>query len=112
MIETDPYGIDAHTPGAKLDAGKAPVHQGLILQFPRALEQVALLTEYGAEKYTWNGWQDVAQADTRYANARIRHELAIGRGEWFDPDSKLPHLVSVAWNALAQLELRMREVGP
>src|SRR5512135_1417397 len=35
--EADPTGRQPHEPGAKLDAGKAPVLRGAIAYFPRAL---------------------------------------------------------------------------
>lgn len=107
--ETDPTGRSAHAPGAKLDSGKAPITRGVVRQSPRAMEAIAHLTQYGAEKYSWQGWAEVPDGVNRYADARGRHEVAIGRGEEVDDDSGCLHLTAVAWNALAELELKLRQ---
>lgn len=107
--EHDPTGRKPADPGAKLDAGKAPITRGVVRHFPRAVEAVAELTAYGAAKYSWQGWEAVPDGINRYADARGRHEVAIGRGETHDPDTGLLHLTAVAWNALAELELYLRE---
>ena len=108
MSEFDPTGRCSSDPGAKLDAGKIPVMRGAIYQFPRALETVAQLSDFGARKYTWNGWESVPDGVQRYRDARGRHEFALAKGETHDPDSKVHHLTAVAWNALAELELMLR----
>lgn len=113
LVEVDPTGVAPNTPGAKLDAGKAPVMQGVIRYFPRALEIVARISEKGAKKYTWKGWESVPDGQDRYANARGRHELALGRGEIMDDSpggTGELHLGQVAWNALAELELYLRSL--
>jgi len=107
-IERDPNGIDPHKPGAKLDAGK--VEPELIQRgFARALLAVAEVGTYGATKYTRDGWQDVQDGVRRYTNAMYRHLSAEHRGEQCDPDTKLMHAAHAAWNALARLELMLRE---
>jgi len=107
-IERDPNGIDPHEPGAKLDAGK--VEPELIQRgFARALLAVAEVGTYGATKYTRDGWQDVPDGVRRYTNAMYRHLSAEHRGEECDPDSGLLHAAHAAWNALARLELMLRE---
>jgi hypothetical protein len=107
-IERDPYGRDPHAPGAKLDAGK--VRPALTLHgFARAQLAVAEVATHGAEKYTDDGWAHVPDGVARYTDALLRHELALGSGEVVDPDSGLPHAAHVAWNALARLELMLRE---
>jgi len=103
----DPNGIDQHAPGAKLDAGK--VRPSLILgPMARALLAVAEVGTYGANKYTDGGWQSVPDAQKRYTDARDRHQLyeAI---EPNDVESGLKHAAHAAWNALARLELMLRE---
>lgn len=105
--ETDPNGISANTPGAKLDAGKPRL--SLVLGgFPRALVEVAKVGTYGAKKYTDNGWQSVPGGFERYTDAMQRHQLAEWRGEKFDRDTLLDHAAHLAWNALARLELMLR----
>lgn len=108
MTETDPTGRNAHEPGAKLDMGKVKPRM-FLAYFPRALAEVARVSEFGAMKYTEGGWRTVPDGVQRYRDAKARHELAIARGEETDPDSGLLHAAHEAWNALATLELMLQE---
>lgn len=106
--EQDPYGLDPHSPGAKLDAGKTRVE--LVLGgFARALMSVAEVGTYGAQKYTSHGWMKVEDGVNRYSDAAGRHRLYQQMGEEYDPDTGLLHLAHQAWNVLATLELTLRE---
>ena len=108
MTERDPFDIQPNQPGAKLDAGKNRV--GLVFfGFPRAIGAVGLVGTFGAEKYTDNGWASVPDGVRRYGDAMLRHLLAEGAGELVDRDSGLLHAAHAAWNALARLELMLRE---
>lgn len=108
-IEQDPHGRAPGEPGAKLDAGKAPVRRGLLEYFPRACMAVAQVSAFGASKYTWNGWESVPDGASRYGDAQQRHVCkAIVDGP-IDPDSGLLHAAHEAWNAMARLELLLRE---
>ncbi len=108
--EADPSGVDPHTPGAKLDAGK--VEFGLIMNgMPRALRQVARVATYGANKYTRDGWLSVPDGPRRYTDALHRHLNAEACGALHDPDTQLEHAAHAAWNALARLELLLRGQG-
>lgn len=104
-MESDPLGIDQHAPGAKLDSGKQLA--GVLLDFSRALEAVADVGTFGANKYTRGGWQSVPDSERRYTDALMRHLLKMQREE-LDPDSGLEHLAHLAWNCLAVLELKRR----
>lgn len=106
--EVDPNGRDSHSPGAKLDAGKSPVWQGALSYFPRALAAVARVSQVGARKYAWKGWESVPDGFNRYSNALARHFLAEGYEE-LDSDTACLHAEQVAWNALARLELLLKE---
>jgi len=108
MTEKDPSGLAPNQPGAKLDAGKARPWL-MIAGFPRALNAVAHVTTKGAEKYTPNGWQKVANGGERYMEAFARHQMALARGEQIDPDTGCLHKAQMAWNILASLELELRE---
>ena len=111
MIEVDPNGKDPHEPGAKLDAGKDRV--GLMIEgFCKALRAVSRVSTYGARKYTDGGWESVPEASSRYTDAMGRHLLDHLGGEELDPESELLHLSHMAWNALAVLELHLRETTP
>lgn len=101
----------------KYDGGKAPIFRGLIDYFPRAVEGVAAVSAFGASKYAWKGWEGVSDGYNRYSDAMVRHLIEEGKGDVLDPDSGLLHAQHTAWNALARLELLIRErdgqkVGP
>lgn len=104
--ESDPDGLDAHEPGAKLDSGK--IQAGLLGLFSRALLAVAEVGTFGATKYARGGWQSVENGIERYDDAKVRHMLK-GYYEDDDPDSGLSHAAHEAWNALAKLELMLRK---
>ena len=112
--EFDPSGLSAHTLGAKLDAGKSPVFQGLIDYFPRACLAVANVSQAGADKYAWKGWEHVDDGYNRYKNAQYRHAVKRAIEGPYDSDFKklgkdILHDAQEAWNALAALELFLRE---
>ena len=107
-MEKDPSGKDAHEAGAKLDANKN--RMGLVLLgFSRALAAVSAVGTYGANKYTDNGWMSVPNGVNRYTDALLRHILSEASGELKDKDTDLLHAAHAAWNALARLDLMIRE---
>lgn len=65
-----------------------------------ALEEVAKVMTFGANKYADNGWKGLPEATNRYTGALLRHLTAIQRGELNDPESGLPHIAHVACNAM------------
>jgi len=109
--EADPHGIDAHVPGAKLDAGK--VLPWLCLSgFSRAIHEVAEVTTAGARKYTPNGWISVPNGVDRYMEGFGRHMLEVGKGRVFDDGpggTGRRHKAQMIWNLLASLELELRQ---
>lgn len=108
MKESDPHGLGQHDPGAKLDAGKPQLWE-VLRHFPLALREVAKVVEYGAGKYSEGGWVQVADGPRRYSNAELRHAFPENVNEATDPQSGLLHAAHRAWNALATLELMLRE---
>ena len=96
---------DLHAPGAKDDASK-PRIGWYIKSFQRALLEVTKVAEYGAKKYSENGWQHVPDGYDRYSDAMIRHYLDNSE---VDAESGLLHDAHAAWNAIARLELKLRE---
>ena len=107
-VESDPNGLKSNDVGAKLDAGKVEV--GLIFNdMPRAVLAVAEVGTYGRHKYTKGGWQHVEDGVERYTNAMDRHRLKEGIETHDTDDSGLLHAAQLAWNALARLELMLRE---
>ena len=104
----DPTGVDQHAPGAKLDAGK--MRPELVLSgFANALASVVRVGTDGANKYTDNGWQEVPNGFSRYREAKARHDSQFQRGQTHDEASRSLHLAHVAWNALASLELYLKQ---
>ena len=104
--ETDPNGINQHDSGAKLDADKPDA--SLLGYFGNALLQVARVGTFGAKKYTRGGWQDVPDGINRYTAAMLRHYCAENESP-VDEDLPVLHAAQVAWNALARLELMVRD---
>lgn len=108
MRECDPGGLLPNEVGAKLDAGK--VRLGLVLgDFARALVAVGEVGTFGARKYSDSGWLSVPDGIDRYTDALLRHLFAEFRNEVIDADSELLHAAHSAWNALARLELLLRD---
>ena len=95
--------------GLKFDQGK--VRLGLVFNgFSKALTEVGKVGTFGAKKYTDNGWVDVENAESRYTDAMYRHLMQEQSGELWDEESELLHSAHAAWNALARLELQLREM--
>jgi hypothetical protein len=96
----------------KMDVGKAPVVCGFIAYFPRAMNAVALVSEYGARKYNdgeyKTDWQKVPNGFNRYSDGIGRHmtKAAIER---YDDESQIAHLAHLAWNAMAALEIALKD---
>lgn len=107
-LQKDPNGKNPHEPGAKLDAGKSPIFQGLMDYFPRACLAVAEVSEAGAKKYAWKGWETVPDGYNRYSNAMVRHIVNETIEGKYDPEGFL-HAAQVAWNAMARLELQLKD---
>jgi Domain of unknown function (DUF5664) len=105
--EIDPNGKSLKEPGAKADAGKSAVYQGLFDYFPQACMAVADVSTAGASKYSWKGWEKVPDGENRYRNAVGRHILKRSIEGEYDPEGFM-HDAQIAWNALAVLELVLR----
>jgi len=104
--ESDPNGMSRHEPGAKLDAGKPDA--SLLLMFGKALLAMAEVGTYGTQKYARGGWEQVPDGFNRYTAAMLRH-VWKEHYEEADADSGILHAAHAAWNAVARLELKIRE---
>ena len=113
--------MSSNSSGVKYDAGKAPIVQGCIHYFPKALLAVSEVSAYGANKYKVpfndKNWMRLDGAFNRYTDGLGRH-LALEGLEQTDsgeydptgqPGSNLLHAAHAAWNALARLELLLTE---
>lgn len=108
MAEKDPNGKGQHEPGAKMDAGKPAIWRGVLDYFPRAVAAVAEVSQAGAAKYAWKGWGTVPDGVNRYRDALCRHIVNESIEGRYDPEG-FRHLAQIAWNALAALELTLKE---
>lgn len=84
----------------KYDGGKVMWD---LLQW-RALEEIAKVLTFGAQRYGAYSWKNVEGARSRYYAALLRHITAWFRGEEIDPDSGLHHLAHAGCNLLFLLE--------
>lgn len=107
-VEQDPNGLDMKEAGAKADLGK-PDLDLLLEGFSKALEAVAVVSAFGADKYSRGGWLSVPNGLRRYSSALLRHMFYYKQDELIDKDSGLTHLAHAAWNGLAILELTLRQ---
>ena len=98
---------DLHTPGAK-DDGEKPRPTLIMEGMPRALNAVINVGTFGAKKYSDGGWLHVPNGHARYTDALYRHLLAEAQGELYDEESCIEHAAHTAWNAMARLELMLR----
>ena len=62
---------------------------------PNAIDDMAKVMTFGANKYAPNSWQRVENGLERYRAALLRHTFAMQRGELIDPESGLPHSAHV-----------------
>lgn len=58
---------------------------------PIAIDEMAKVMTFGAEKYAPDNWRHVDNAVERYRAALLRHSFAMLRGEELDPETGLPH---------------------
>ena len=81
----------------KHDTNKTPWH---LIPFD-ALEPVAKVLEFGAQKYSpWNWREHKGFSWTRVFSATLRHLFAWVRGEDLDKETGLPHLAHAVCNLL------------
>lgn len=99
--------IEDNSKGRKYDGSK-PLAGTFINVFPRSILAIGAVILKGKEKYPDpNNWKKVEGAKVRYQESLMRHLVKHNMGILLDEESRLPHLVHVAWNALAILELNL-----
>jgi len=76
-----------HALGLKFDKGKPP----LSLLDRHALEEIAKVLAFGADKYEAHNWRK-GISQSRLIDAALRHLFAYADGEDLDPESGLSHL--------------------
>ena len=94
----------------KVTAGKPDITV-VKTQFARAIEALYWASWYGITKYDnpggMNYQNDGAEAAPRYNAAGARHDLKYLVGELYASDAHVHHIISKAWNAMAELELML-----
>lgn len=93
-------------PGLRYDSGKA--RYDLIPS--DALEDLASLYAYGANKYAERNWEKGMSWGRCFASL-MRHSWAFWRGENIDPESGYHHMTHAAWNCLALVSYAKRGRG-
>jgi hypothetical protein len=83
----------------KHDHNKLPMH----LLSTTALEEIAAVLQFGAEKYESHNWRK-GFVWSRPLSAALRHILAFNNGEDRDPESNLSHLAHAACCIMFLLE--------
>ena len=73
----------------------------------KAIEEVVRVLEFGAKKYSPNGWKKLGNSDLqKLLGAALRHVFAFLDGEYFDKDTGLDHLAHASCNLLFIQELK------
>lgn len=88
--------------GARFNQGKAPL--SYVLEMPNAIEGVSSVAAFGAIKYARNNYKKGLD-HVEIVNSLMRHLAKYMNGEDVDPESGLPHVDHVAWNAMALSEM-------
>lgn len=92
---SNPFDKRPKAEGKKYDAEKPPLQ----LLDPLALEGIANVLAFGAQKYAAHNWRGGIEY-TRLIGACMRHTAAILRGEDNDPESGLPHVDHLGCSAM------------
>ena len=95
--------------GLRYNEGKTPLYKGVIMYFPRALEAVARISEFGAKKYSWGNWHHIKDGYENCSESMTRHLFKEAKGEVKDSESELDHAAHLACNALGRLEFLLKE---
>jgi hypothetical protein len=91
--------------GFKLDNDK-PIVGDLLRVFSNTLLRIGDCMTYNSKHHPEpDDWRNLDNAQRRLTNAMVRHLLKYMTGKELDEDDNIPHLVHVAWNALAVCEL-------
>lgn len=101
--------------GIKNDSDKLPYYTVMFKQFPLALREVIKCSKAGHEKYKetdqdMQNFSRVPNSETRYKDAMLRHMGETGQVEDMIEFGEMTHEGAVVWNALADLEIKIRKL--
>ncbi len=92
---------------ARFNTGK-PMLSYFRRSFSWALEAVARVKEFGANKYDDDNWRHGGKPDAEYLDSLDRHLDAFLNGEVYDKDSGCHHIGHAIWNLCALMELNYK----
>ena len=92
---------------------KAPIAGGVVNRFPRSMHMLAIVSQTGAKKHGVDTgdmtYLDIPDAYATYTDAMVRHVVDEElEGPVNHKDGGLLHPAQVAWNALARLEVFLK----
>lgn len=93
---------------------KPPVVRGVLQRFPRAILALAEVSQFGTTKHQVpiddDSFATIPDARGVYSDAEVRHILKEAiEGPVNAEDGMLLHAAQRAWNAMAYLEITLRE---
>lgn len=88
--------------GERFNTGKLPI--SMILEARHALDEVAHVLHFGADKYARGNWRK-GLSHTEICDSLLRHTSAYLAGEDLDPESGLNHVGHILANALFLAEM-------
>ena len=89
--------------GLKYDGEKPKMH----LLPPKAINEVAKVLTFGAQKYDEENWRKLEDLQSRYSSGALRHIFAHLDSEDLDPESGLSHLAHAICCLLFKLEIEL-----
>ena len=91
--------------GVKYDGEKPKMH----LLPPKAINEVAKVLTFGAQKYDEENWRKLEDLQSRYSSGALRHIFAHLDSEDLDPESGLSHLAHAICCLLFKLEIELED---
>ena len=112
IIEMTTLPTETHLPTGSQARKDTPIFSGFMCYFPKAMAEVARLSKFGNDKHNPGQplhWSRDKSAD--HGDCIVRHQLEAGTIDQGTITADNPkgflHDVSVAWRAMAQLELAL-----
>jgi len=91
--------------GIKYDGEKPMMH----LLPPKAINEVAKVLTFGAQKYDEENWRKLDNLQSRYSSGALRHIFAHIDSETLDTESGLSHLAHAICCLLFKLEIELED---